>query len=321
MNKVFLIFISFISLCASEALFQSGEYKKAYPSFKKSCLNNDANACFRLGQMNELALGTNKSYTYAYKYYNMACELKDDIACANVGKMYFLGLGVNKDIKKAEQLFKQACDKNIYEACDDYAYLYKKEYKQFKEKELIKACDGGVSNSCIEIAANTNPINALKFYLRACSLGDVYGCQQGSNSYVISQQALKDIDEFVKISDEECIKNNHIACYSLANFHRYLNDTQLAEKYYDKSCNLNSKEGCTSLGILYTELGKTKESVEKFEYSCDKLNDSFACARLGHIYEEGISDKTGVNINKNPTKSKKYFQKSCELGFTKSCEK
>lgn len=320
MNKLLLMLSFTLTLFASEALFQKGEFKKAYPSFKKACLNNDAKACYRLGQMNELALGTNKSYTYAYKYYNMACDLKDDISCANLGKMYFLGLGTSKNIKKAEQLFKQACDKDIFEACDDYAYLYKKEYKKFKQEELLKACEGGVSNSCIELAQNINPIDGLKFYLRACSLGDVYGCQQGSNSYVISTEALKNIDEFTKISEEECDKNNSVACYSLANFYRYLNNVEQAEKYYNISCKLDNKESCTSLGILYMELKKVEDSVRNFEYSCDKLNDGFACARLGYIYEEGLSTQ-GMKIDKNLSKSKKYFQKSCELGFTKSCEK
>jgi hypothetical protein len=107
----------------------------------KLCINNDAKACFDLGE--KYAYGDNKNIKLAIKYFTKACDLnhtescfslatiyhkgrkhkKESVkyytiacnndngkACNNLGNMYRDGIGVEKNITKALELFQIACD-------------------------------------------------------------------------------------------------------------------------------------------------------------------------------------------------------------------
>ncbi|MBT0879557.1 MULTISPECIES: tetratricopeptide repeat protein [unclassified Campylobacter] len=318
MRKILLALGILVSLSANESLFEKGEYKKAYPNFKQECNKDNSNACYRLGEMNEFGLGTGISYSYAYKYYKKSCDLNNKKACGSLGKMYYLGLGVNKDIKKANDLLDNACKNDIYEACDNYAYLQKKEYKEFKQDELFKACNGGIANSCIELANNLNPNQGIDFYLRACGLGDDYGCQMVSNWYLTTQVVNNKISNFSDLSDKECNNKNYKACKSIGDVYRYLNNIEKTQMYYEQGCELDDKDSCASLAVLQEHNNDFEKAIKNYEKSC-KIGDGYSCSRLGYMYEDGLKDNDKTYIKTDSSKSKKFFQKACELGFTKAC--
>lgn len=319
MRKVFLALCVFAGLNANDDLFNKGEYTKAYPNYKKECNKDNSNSCFMLGYMNEFGLGTKISYSYAYKYYKKSCDLNNKKACGSLGKMYYLGLGVNKDIKKANDLLENACKNDIYEACDNYAYLQKKEYKVFKQDELLKACNGGIANSCVELANNLNPTQSIDFYLRACGLGDEFACQMSANWYLTAQLVNNKVAHFSDLSDKECNNKNYKACKSIADIYNNLKNLDKAKMYYEKSCELDDKNSCVNLAVILEQNKEFETGIRNYEKAC-KLNEAYACARLGYIYQDGLKDDNKIYIKPDTSKSKKYLKKACELGNTKACE-
>lgn len=316
MRKIILILSILIFANASEELFSKNEFKKAYKNFKKECSNNIANSCYRLGQMNEYALGTKKSYEYAYKYYEKSCDLGDLNACTALGKLYSLGLGVSKDINKANAMFKNACDNDIYEACDNYAYIQKTEFNIIKDEELLKACQGGVAHSCYELANHVETNYKTKFYLKACSLNDEYSCKKIAETFTISNNNLDDIRNFSKLSRAECENKNKTACKALGDIYKNLKDYELATIFYEKACNLNELESCANLGNIYYELKDFNKSLLNFTKSCDELNHGYSCYKLGILHKTGLENIINADIKK----ANLYFEKACELGYTKACE-
>lgn len=309
----------FLCVLAYADLYDTKDYAKAYPVLKKECNKDNANSCYKLGKMNEFGLGTGISYSYAYKYYKKSCDLNNKEACGELGKMYYLGLGVEKNIKKANELLENACKNDVYSACDSYAYLQKTEYKVFKQDELLKACNGGIASSCVEIADKISPIQGIDLYLRACGLGDDLACQMAANWYITSQAVNNKIANFSELSNKECKNNNYKACNSIANVYRNLNNIEKAKEYYDLACKLDDSNSCSSLAVIQEQSKEFELGIKNYEKACG-LKDSYSCARLGFMYKEGLKDNDKTYIKENASKSKKYFKQACELGNTRVCE-
>ena len=62
---------------------------------------SDADACFRLGQLHGLGLGTAQSYAQAVHWYRKAAQLGHARAQCNLGFMYGTGRGVPQDYVQA----------------------------------------------------------------------------------------------------------------------------------------------------------------------------------------------------------------------------
>ncbi|MGX2972722.1 tetratricopeptide repeat protein [Helicobacter sp. T3_23-1059] len=78
------------------------------------------------------------------------------------------------------------------------------------------------------------------------------------------------------------------------------------------------------LGAMY-EGGKyakqdTQKAIQLYKMACDSgildaiFQIAFACYRLGEIYANGTDIETNIDF------AKKYYGKSCELGFTQGCD-
>lgn len=313
------VFLLLLSVFVYADYFDLKEYKKAYPVLKSECNKNDSKSCYKLGYMNEFGLGTRVSYTYAFKYYKKSCDLNDKNACAKLGSLYYYGLGIEKDTKKAEKLLKNACDNNIYKACDDYAYLYKKEYQVLKNEEMLKACSGGVANSCYELAKNTKDFKAVDLYLRACALEDELSCQEIAKLYINSTYITNRIANFSNLGDSECKAKNANACKSLANIYKELNNLDKAKEYFELACKYDDASACSSLAVMQEHSKEFKSGIRNYEKACE-LNDSYSCSRLANMYKDGFKEDNVVYIKKNNSKSKKLFNKACDLGYLKACK-
>ena len=154
---------------------------------------------------------------------------------------------------------------------------------------------------------------------RSCGLGDDYGCQMVSNWYLTTQVLNKKITNFSDLSDKECNNKNYKACKSIGNVYMYLNNVELAKKYYQQGCELDDKGSCSSLAVLQEHNDDFENAVKNYEKSC-KLNDGYSCSRLGYFYEDGLKDDSKTYIKIDSSKSKKFFQKACELGYNKACK-
>lgn len=63
--------------------FKSGDYKKAFDFYKKSCDGRNAFGCFNLGLIYDNGQGVKKDKYRAKQFYGKACMLKDKLSCKN----------------------------------------------------------------------------------------------------------------------------------------------------------------------------------------------------------------------------------------------
>ena len=114
------------------------EIKKAYEYYQKSADLGESWACNKIG----LYYKKNNNIKKAYDYFNKAIDTNYHTlyyyAYYNLAKYFYLNgnQGVEKNIKKAKEYFNIASDHNIFEALIELFYIYIKEYKDIKDKEL-----------------------------------------------------------------------------------------------------------------------------------------------------------------------------------------
>ena len=90
-------------------------------------------------------------------------------------------------------------------------------------------------------------------------------------------------------------------------FIQILSANSLKEK-----CNSGDTKSCTLLGLEYFKVGKYSKAIKLLKISCNN-NMAETCGLLGSIYDEG----RGVDVDLD--KSIYFYQKGCDLNYTKSC--
>ena len=138
---------------------------------------------------------------------------------------------------------------------------------------------------------------------KACEKKDYKAC------FFLANSSKKDLKKLVFA----CENNVEPACSQL--FHTLKNSNfQQAVVFGEKSCKGGNSKICFSAGSLAYKIRKMKTAKEILKIACD-LNSVGGCAYLGFMYEHGES------VPKNWQKAKEFYQKACDLGYKKSCEK
>lgn len=175
---------------------------------------------------------------------------------------------------------------------------------------LIKQCNKGINESCVEVAKSyeygqgvKKSLNqAKKFYEKACNSKDGESCLKLGMLY--DKGKLKDSSRTAKLKyfAKACEYNNLDGCIFAGHGSLLDNeDYSKAKEFFLKSCEIektsNNKEpeifrgrGCRDLAKLYEE-GKGVEqnyslAADYYKQSCD-LGNKNACGLLGILYRTG----------------------------------
>lgn len=155
------------------------------------------------------------------------CKDKSPKDCNDMGVLFEL----KKDFTRAEICYKIACEASLGVACSNLGSLYQSQNKN--------------DNSLI-----------ISLFLKACELGNVYGCYNGGNFYRISAKEHKDFVRAIRLYEKACIKLNYSkACTNLGGMHQFSlgvegGSRDTARKYYKMGCELGDEVGCKNLSLF-----------------------------------------------------------------------
>ena len=166
--------------------------------------------------------------------FKKSCE-EDRKASGCYMTAYILDInGDDENLSKANALYKLACDMGDSDSCDIVAKIYSGERAgegkdmALTTKYSIKACDGGVSDSCLR-------------------LGQKFDSGDG---------VTKDYAKAVNYYKKACDKKSATACYNLGNMSELgeglAMDIRVAIEYYGLACDYGDNSGCAK----YRELSK-----------------------------------------------------------------
>ena len=141
-TRALLVLLS-IAVFVSGALAQQTREEK----MEALCQEGNSTACFKVGERFRTVERDNKK---ALTYYTKACDDGYMTGCTNGGILLAMkGTPYSKDFKKARKMFDKACEAGEDQSCFNLGTLNYKEGRQSK---------------------------AIKYYKRACEMGNQAGC-------------------------------------------------------------------------------------------------------------------------------------------------
>lgn len=170
----------------------------------------DPEGCQRLADYLE---GVKKNYEATAQVLKQNCEVNGHgESCYKLGAYYVTGKGgVTECLKSAYSCFIKACNtkgKKSVDACHNVGLLAHDGRALEGGPDPVaahqyytKACDGGFAPSCFNLSAlyiqgsaavDKNMPLALKYALRACELGHVWGCSNASRMFKLGDGTDKD---------------------------------------------------------------------------------------------------------------------------------
>ncbi|MFN0253237.1 MAG: tetratricopeptide repeat protein [Kofleriaceae bacterium] len=193
--------------------------------------NNNAVACFSLGQLYDTGTFVAKDSKLAMGLHDKACRLGEMRGCADLGVFYDGGTVVPRDASLAKKYFKQACDGGNGRGCNNVILLHPetatKEDIAYVIDRYRAICDGG---------------------------GDAEACMSLGDAYRVGTYLPADAKRAVEFYAKACNAEHPTACNNLGAMHATgqgvaaKNDAEAA-KLYAKACSLGSREGCINAGI------------------------------------------------------------------------
>lgn len=148
MKKATFLVLLLMGLCLSLSSFVSADDDPETAKMRSSCEEKgNSTACFRMGERYRIIEQDNK---VAVKFYKKACEAGYMTGCTNGGILLFMqGTHGSAQWKEAKKMFTKACDAGESQSCFNMGTLSFKEGRQSR---------------------------AIKFYHRACEMGNDFGC-------------------------------------------------------------------------------------------------------------------------------------------------
>jgi TPR repeat protein len=192
--------------------------------------NNNAVACFSLGQLYDTGTFVAKDSKLAMGLQEKACGLGELRACADLGVFYDDGLVVPRDPALAKKYFKQACDGGNGRGCNNIILLHP------------------------EAATQQDIAYVLDRYLAICdSAGDPEACMALGDVYRVGKLRAANAKRAVELYAKACNANHPTGCNNLGAMRAMglggTKDEVEAAKLYAKACSLGSREGCLNAGI------------------------------------------------------------------------
>ncbi len=248
--------------------YVSGEdFKKAEFYFRRACNLNEPRGCTNLATLYYHGFnGIEQDYNEAIKYYKKACDLDEPTACHNLGLIYMYGKGVGRDLRKAVKSLKEACNLGLSPACEDLSKAFKKLKVRKKYtitasnlRSAIQKCMSGNRNICVDIGMyyinEEDFMNAKKFFIKACYMGDALGCNNVGLMYYYGYGVKRDLKRAFKLFKKACDRGEAVACNNVGSFYYFgygvPKNYDKALSFYKKACDMGSSLACKNLAIMY----------------------------------------------------------------------
>lgn len=152
---------------------------------------------------------------------------------------------------------------------------------------------------------------------------------------------ISDFTKLTPVMDDACAKNIISGCAVAAdiktkifhieggtdNDYNYVyqmasHKTRIDQAY--KACSNGLTRSCQ---IVASRIGENLLPSKQFLFAakehCDSLNAGESCSIVGTFYDSRLRESgeiPSLDFEPNDTTAKKYYDKSCKLGFTKACE-
>ncbi|PAF48116.1 hypothetical protein BKH46_02050 [Helicobacter sp. 12S02634-8] len=234
----------------------------------------------------------NESDTQEVRTLKTNCAAGDLESCANLGVKYALGQEVKKDMSGAKSLFEKSCQGGNPTGCYNLGVIdrdnksYKKAMQNFET-----SCEKGFGQSCYSIGVmykNAEGVDqdldhAASMFSQACSLNNVYGCNDGCAYYKDDAQG----DRALPLCQKACELGNGAGCFNASDlyFNKY-QDIQNTIAYAKRACDLGVAQSCSNVGFLYAEGKQTHQDINAaltyFDKGC-KLGAQDACSNYQNI--------------------------------------
>lgn len=218
-------------------------------------------------------------YAVTFDDAKRGCDNDIGAACSTLGATYAFGLmGVEPDQQKAEQYWKKGCDLNDGSACTTYA------------------------------ATLTDIDEQIKFFEKACSLGNENGCL-----------GVKQQKTFMT-NNQKCEDGDGDACYSMANHSVSNSDLEGAIKFFQTGCKAGHTLSCDEVKKLSNGGDKTElNAIKELKTKCDN-GDSNSCLLVGMLYI-GMIENTEDDMESFSLlmRAPIYFNAGCKLGNKVCC--
>lgn len=124
------------------------------------------------------------------------------------------------------------------------------------------------------------------------------------------------VTEHIVTLEEKCSKNDYLSCFYAGQMFQKKNLMLLSITAYEKACSNKVYEACVNLADIYIkddDKSVRKNAVKLYSEACDN-NIARGCSALGHMYFTKNS-----TVNQSYKKSRKMFEKACNLLDKKSC--
>lgn len=250
--------------------YSQGEYKEATLNYEKSCNEDNAEGCFKLGYMYENKQKVKQDFQKAFELYDKACSLGNARGCYKMGLCFDKGgiIKVEQDYLKAESYYKKSCEYGFPLACYNLGGIYQYSFnpKQNKEnmmKMFTKACDDGIMLGCYKLGniyEGKQKDKAIEWYKKGCDKEDSQSCFRLVDIMIKQIAAIdsKDFEKVYKQYDEECKAGYMTQCYRLAILYStgrgVKQSYSKARQIYQGACEMGDNASCIEYMML-TESG------------------------------------------------------------------
>jgi TPR repeat protein len=197
----------------------------------------------------------------------------------------------------------QACEQQRFLGCKTYFDL------------LANSCRTGEMRACHNLGVELGGLDAIKVFRRACDGGLPESCAELAK---LRQKAAATAGSDHPLA-EACNSGDMNACYNfadaLAHGRGVASDPMRAAKLYQLACNAGLTQACNSLAALAMQggAGIDKAQAESaFRTSCD-ADDYAGCVNLALMYLRGDG------VERDPAKAASLNQRACDGGLGIGC--
>lgn len=326
----------------------------------RACALKQGDSCYHAGTLLDSASGGQQDIPRAKQFYRKGCELNSADGCFSLGFAYRLGEGVARNEALGTSLMDKGCamgsrgckflrDKGLLPprsaaapaparaappplARAEPAAAPASGPMGDKETSCRTNPDkNAAASACLTIGytmemdmgGGSNPVGALRYYDRACTLGNASGCTAAGMLYSLGQVDAKgfppqpDFIQAFGYNRRACDLDPGTCSFVAYNYWKgegVALNLVTAEALYRRSCEASPKNGCSSTAYFLdkTKRGQPGEIAALYEKACMK-SDAAACRAAAVIYQ---NDK---GVAKDRGKAESLRQLGCMMTGENPC--
>ncbi|MBI4820072.1 MAG: SEL1-like repeat protein [Deltaproteobacteria bacterium] len=180
-------------------------------------------------------------------------------------------------------------------------------------------CERGSAGECNDLAAllaegtlgSVESAKATTLFERACASGAVHACYNLGLNLLDGSGTEKDATRARQLFRQACEGEIALSCQRLAMELGLGPDTR---PLLERACKGKVGSACTQLGVSWATSGDREKAAGAFLDGCAAL-DGTGCLNAG------LAMKHAIGAAYDPERAKALYQKACELGEYRACER